>query len=509
MRSFSRYILAFACLLGGGLAAGGADQEPNSPPAPNLILPADFLNRLRESLVYLQITSQSYDTMQPWRRGEAQEHPGFGVAVGTNLLITPAANLTNVQYIKARRYGMNEYMTATIKVVDYEANLALLELDPKKLGRPLTPITFSETYVRGATAEYHWAKEDADVSSGQAVLDRAEVVATPISFARLLHYLMANCSHAAGLGELFTLQGEFIGLGCSYRSENRQAWVIPGPVINHFLADAADEKYQGFPLPGCTFNQLVDPATRAFLKLPNDQKNGLYITEVYTLGTGSDQLQPQDVLLAVDGQEINAFGRYQHPRYEWLSVEHLIGSKQVGDTIALDVWRQGQRLTLKVEARTIHAREMMIPWQEYNRQPSYLVTGGFVLQKLTRPYLTHWGSNWQGRVSPYFYRYLEKMAFKPGPERKEVVMLSFVLPHDINLGYHDLRQEVVKTFNGRPVGCLQDILEAQKADPNAPYDIIELEMENPTVVIPRNQLNAANTAIQQSYGVTAISHIEP
>ncbi len=76
-----------------------------------------------------------------------------------------------------------------------------------------------------------------------------------------------------------------------------------------------------------------------------------------------------------------------------------------------------------------------------------------------------------------------------------------MLPHAINLGYHQLRLLVVDKFNGQHVARLSDITEAQKLNPTDAFDTIEFEQDNPTVVIPRSQLKQADAQIASQYGI--------
>jgi hypothetical protein len=151
---------------------------------------------------------------------------------------------------------------------------------------------------------------------------------------------------------------------------------------------------------------------------------------------------------------------------------------------------------------------MLVPYYEYDQQGQYVVVGGFVLQKLTRKYLAAWGSNWQGKADPHLYHYFREMAFKPSDERHDIVILNLVLPAEINLGYQSLLQLVVTKYNGMPIRSIEDIIAAQKLDPQGKFDVIEFENNNPTVVIPRDQLPQADALIAQRYNIEQLAHLE-
>jgi len=59
------------------------------------------------------------------------------------------------------------------------------------------------------------------------------------------------------------------------------------------------------------------------------------------------------------------------------------------------------------------------------------------------------------------------------------------------------------------IRSIADIPAAQKLNPDSKYDVIEFEMDNPTVVIPRDQLPQADALISRSYGIGKLQNINP
>jgi hypothetical protein len=59
------------------------------------------------------------------------------------------------------------------------------------------------------------------------------------------------------------------------------------------------------------------------------------------------------------------------------------------------------------------------------------------------------------------------------------------------------------------IRSIEDISTAQKLNPESKYDIIEFELDNPTVVIPRRQLPTADQFIRRNYGIEKLSNIHP
>ena len=467
---------------------------------------ADMTEAMKQSIVYLKTSFYGYQQYQPWKHRDITESWACGSAVGPYQVLTTAWNVMDVAFIKALRYGQNEFVGAKIKVVDYESNLCLIELDPNEMSEPLKPLVFTEDYPKGAEVDFYWLSSGNHLYNGRGYLDRTRVEKTNISYERRLRYVVANTSRRTGRGQVYCVGAEPVGIAC-WSNDNKEAGVISGEAINKFLAEAANDSYNGFGAIGFATAGLLDPAMRSFLKMPPSLKTGVYVTDVYTLGTGSDVLKKADVILTIDGKDLNAYGRFMHPKYDRVYFHHLITGKAVGDTVLFELWRNGEKINLKAQVKNFKASEMLVPYHEFGHQPEYVITGGFVLQKLTRQYLAEWGDSWTGKVSPHLYHYYRDLAFKPDEKRSDIVILSYVLPANINLGYKNLSQIVVKKFNGMTIRSIADILTAQKLNPDAKYDVIEFEMDNPVIVIDREQLPMADTLIAQNYGIRKLVNV--
>ena len=59
--------------------------------------------------------------------------------------------------------------------------------------------------------------------------------------------------------------GKLAGLLLRYDSKNQVATLLPAPIIEHFLKDVADGKYDGFPSLGIEFQSTLDEQFRDYL----------------------------------------------------------------------------------------------------------------------------------------------------------------------------------------------------------------------------------------------------
>lgn len=468
----------------------------------------DLTEEMKDSLVFLETSAYGYDLSEPWKRRGLAQNWGCGCAVGEYEVVTTAENVVNLAFAKALRYGQNEFVGAEVVVVDYRTNLCLIRLDPKQLTKPLKPVKFVEEYSKGAEVDFYWLSADSRLFNGRGHLDRASVEDTRTSHGKRLRYIIANASQRTGKGEIYCAGRSAIGLAC-WSSRDNEAGVIPAETINGFLEAVRKGNYQGFGEVGFAVSELLDPAMRAYLRMPASIGGGAYVSDVYNLGTGSDVLKKGDVILRIDGFGLDPHGRFEHPKYEWLEFDHLIAARAVGEPVVFDIWRDGEKVRIEAAVKNFESSDMLVPFHEFDTQPEYVVTAGFVLQKLTREYMKEFGDDLAGEAPSHLYHYYRDLAFKPTDERRDIVILSYVLPAPINLGYTGLGQIVVSKFNGMKIRSVADILQAQKLNPESRFDVIQFEMDSPTIVISREQLPAADAFVGRNYGIDKLSNVHP
>lgn len=469
---------------------------------------SDLTEKMKSSIVYLEVSSHGYSQSEPWKYERLSESWACACAVGEYEVVTTAAGIADRAFLRALRYGQTEFVGASVTVVDYDTNLCLIRLDPNALGTPLKPLVFSEDYVKGAEVRFYWLSRDSQLYNGRGYLDRASVEPTQISHGQRLCYIAANTSQQTAKGEVYCSGSSPIGIAYA-TSQEKESTLIPGETINRFLKAAAEKSYKGFGEVGFMLSELLNPAMRTFLKMPASLVNGAYVADVYNLGTGCESLKKGDVILSIDGNALDPYGRLLHPMYGQISFSYLITSKPVGESIRFELWRDGRKMEIQTDVVSFDVSQMLVPYHEYDRQPEYIVTGGFVLRKLTRDYLLEFGKDMAGQSPPHLYHYYSDLAFKPTAERRDIVVLSYVLPAPFNLGYPGLGQMVVTKFNGMTIRSIKDISTAQKLNPESQYDIIEFELDNPVVVIPRRGLSADDQSIGRNYGITKLSNLNP
>jgi hypothetical protein len=327
-----------------------------------------------------------------------------------------------------------------------------------------------------------------------------------ISFVKNLTYFATNVSRPFGDGEVCCDESDIIGIACW--GTDSDSGIIPSETINNFLSHCKKKTYSGFAASGFNIFPLLDPTMRAYLRMPDDMKDGVYVSKVFSVGTGSGELKHADVILAINGLRLNSYGRYEHPEYKYISFEHILSKTAAGETMTFEVFRDGKKISLEIIAKKIESDNMLIPYYLYGKQPEYIVLGGFVFQQLSRDYFLLWGNDFAGKVPPHLYHYYINESFNASPERKEIVILNYVLPVETNQGYQQLSRIVVDSINGMKISSMNDISTALNKTTDSGLIEISFEMDNPVVAIAKDALPMANAQIAQLYGIPKLSNID-
>ena len=132
------------------LALGATLASVHAAPAPS---------KWERSIVTLEVTSKQYDYQQPWakRQGNIQKN---AVVVGARELLTTADGLADHTLIRAQAGGRGKWSNASLRWLDYHANLALLTSDDDALWKELRPAALaSSPPLKGEVQILRWREK--------------------------------------------------------------------------------------------------------------------------------------------------------------------------------------------------------------------------------------------------------------------------------------------------------------------------------------------------------------
>src|SRR6187399_2108171 len=138
-------VAACLALLTSPALVGAKSPPPVSAPA----APVTAVKPKELSLVRVNVTGQPYDYMRPWQKKAPFSKRALGAVLPKNRVLVTADLVANQNYVELERAESGERTGADVVVVDYEANLALVEPNDKKFLEGLTPLQLAMDTVVG------------------------------------------------------------------------------------------------------------------------------------------------------------------------------------------------------------------------------------------------------------------------------------------------------------------------------------------------------------------------
>ncbi|MBV8143082.1 MAG: PDZ domain-containing protein [Verrucomicrobia bacterium] len=496
MRKFLTLLLAIGFFQTGH---GAAEPTPEEAPAPP---------EQKGSVVRVNSTNQAYDFFRPWNKEAPFSRRGMGVLIdGGNILVT-AELVANNDYIELERADSGEKATATVQVIDYEANLAILHSTDPKFLEGMQPLQITTDVKAGDEVEVLQLESNGTPVSTKALVTTVEVGRYALEDSG---YLMFRMSCPLQFREnSFTLPivkgKKLAAFLMRYDSRSQTIDAIAGPVIQHFLVESQHQPYRGFPRAGMGFSPTRDPQLRRYLKL-QDADGGVYINQVDQGGPAAKAgIQEGDVLVAIAHTQVDPDGNYLHPVYGKLSITHLTTTEAYsGQSLMMTVIRNGDRRQLLIELFRKPVEGYAIEPYTIGKPPRYYILGGLVFQELTRQYLREWGANWL-KDAPQRLVYYDRFQSDLFPDGRKIIILTQILPTEDTVGYEQLNNLVVTKLNGRKLQNLEEFAEAAK-NPMGGFHKIEFEEDPREIYLDAQQVQEDAAQLQKTYSIPELRHL--
>jgi S1-C subfamily serine protease len=472
-----------------------------------LLLPLSAEDKL--SIVRVNVTTQSWDFLRPWGKRQPVTRRAIGAVIAGPRVLVAGELVANATYIEFESAEGGRKVPATIEAVDYEANLAILKTDDADFLKGVPILELTESAI-GDQLSIWQLENNGRLLVTNGPMTTAEVSPYPVDGAFLIYRVTAQIQSR---DSSFTLpvgkSGKLTGILMSYDNTANNANVIPAPVIKHFLRDAEDGKYDGFPRAGYGFSPTRDPSLRRYVKIPADTTGGIYITDVLKDGPADKAgLKKGDVVLAADEFPVDQDGNFPDPTYGKIPLGHYLSTRHfVGDTVKLHILRDGQKQTLA--ATLTHRDPASYVSDPYivDRAPRFYVVGGLILQELSREWLRGFGNDWARRApesAVYSDRYQAEL-YKDGP--RKLVYLTRVLPTPSTIGYEELNSLRVTKINGVALQSLNDVEKALEK-PEKGFHKIEFDDDPKVIYLDAAESEKIDKEVQRQYRLPAMKRVE-
>jgi S1-C subfamily serine protease len=490
-------------LPGAPLKAGESKPAPAAAAAVKTDVKVDEPPRV----VRVNVTNQAWDFSRPWGKRPPFSRRAVGAVLTGKRVLVSAELVANANYVEFEMPDGGARTPATIEAVDYECNLAVLRGEEEKFLDPFKPFEFTEANV-GDTINVWQLENTGVVLATGGPLTTVEVAPYPIESSFLVYRSTASIQFRDSSFVLPAVKaGRLAGLVVRYDNGSNSAEIIPTPVIQHFLKDAAKAPYEGFPRTGMAFANTRDPQLRRYANLTAN--GGIYITQVLKDSPASAAgLKSGDIVISIDGHAIDQDGNYDDPNYGKIALIHLVSTRHnVGDVVKFTILRGGAKQDLPVTLAHRDVRSYTIEPYVIDRPPKFFILGGLILQELSRQYLKEFGNEWVKRAPQelvYLDRYQNEL-FADGP--KKVVILSRVLPMPSTLGYEELHHLRITKVNGVELQSLADLPSALEKPQDGVHKI-EFDTDPGVIFLEAAGLDSDREALAKNYRLPATQRLE-
>ncbi|KAG5514752.1 hypothetical protein RHGRI_035968 [Rhododendron griersonianum] len=453
-----------------------------------------------DAVVAVLCTVAEADVFYPWRRKQEPSY-GAGLILSGRRVLTTAHSVDQYTQLEVGKEVWGPRYTATMLAVAPECDLAILTVHDDEFWNQVKPVEFGDMPSPGDKVIIDRLRKD------EAYLPLVTACVLGLGMTRysfwgtklLAFRVNVGRNGASGGGPAFDERGKCVGLKLQsqgYRSGD----FVPAEVIKHFIQDYdKNGAYTGLPLLSIKWQKMENPYLRMLMKMEHDEQ-GVLITEVGPNYPESVILKPNDVILSIDGININNDGTVPFLSGRRIEFGYLIGKKYVGDKIVIKVRRGIEICEFTTELAT---HKQFVPANIIGRPLRYYIIGGFVFTTLSFPCM-------EVMVSSSLRYLVVALLIKLRilfHNRFCFIIGSFsgtvVLKTDINAGYETeftLQNQVLVTFNDKPVEGLNSLVSMVET---CNEDFMKFTFGNKkTLVLPTNIARSRTPDILKAHSIS-------
>lgn len=422
---------------------------------------------LKKAVVKIYTVYNAYSYHNPWQTKGQKTFHGSGCIIGDNRILTNAHVVSDQMFIQVRRAGDAKRYSARVEVVAHECDLAILRLEEEEeeaeFFAGVKPIPLgSLAGIRDKVAVYGFPDGGDKLSITEGIVSRVEHVNYAHSKAYLLACQIDAPINSGNSGGPVIKDNEIVGVafqGMAGQRYENIGYMVPAPVIRHFLTDIGDGSYDGTPSLGISMQKMENPAMRRHYRMERED-TGALVNTIYPDSPAEGVLRRGDIILSIDGIKVENDGTIEFREGERTYFGYLFQKKFIGDPVELEILREGGKMEVTIRLSKPVDFDRLVPHMQHDVAPTYFIFGGLVFEPLTLNYLREFGSDSDWYLYAPTALMHEYLNGEPTRERRQVVVLTEVLADSSNVGFQEFGDNIIETVNGRKISTIRDVMEA-------------------------------------------------
>lgn len=447
---------------------------------------------VKKALVKVYTSHQLFDYLSPWQYGQSANSTATGFIIDGERIITNAHAVLNSKFLQVRKEGDSKKYKAVVKFTSEEYDLALVEIEDKSFFNGTVPLKLGTLpEIQEKLTVYGYPLGGDKLSTTQGIVSRMEHNTYTLTNRKFLIGQTDAAINSGNSGGPVVSKGKVVGVAfAGLNSADNIGYFIPVNILNNFLEDIKDGKYDGPPLLGVEWLELESPSHRRMLGI-EDKTGGILIKKVFKNSPFEGVLQKNDVLMKLDNYPIEYDGTIEFRKNEKTDFSYVNQQKKYGDNLSYEIIRDKKIKTGQVKLNKKDIKYTVVTDVTIETPPSYMVYGGLLFEPLTSNYMA-------GVVEKLGSVYDKEELYK---DYKQLVVLVRVLPFDVNLGYTDAEHEIIVKVNGEKYKDFKDF--AQKVK-NVKSGFIVFENDNgDEIVLDVKEVEEQREALMQNYNISS------
>lgn len=457
-----------------------------------------------KGVVKVEVDMLVQDYAMPWQTRGYSSGIGTAFLVGKKKFMTNAHVVSNAERIYISQYGDSRKIPARVKYIAHDADLALLEIDDFTQFEKLPYLEFSKDLpqLEDEVRVIGYPVGGNRLSVTRGVVSRIDFIPYAHSGAQSHLAIQVDAAINPGNSGGPVLMGNKV-IGVAFQGISNAkgtGYVIPYSVVNRFLKDIKDGRYDSYVDLGATLFPIINPAMRKALHLNNDEK-GVLVGSVLKGASADGFLEVGDVIVKVDGYEVDSSGMIVLDG-DKIKMEELVERRFAGDSLTMLVVRKGKEEKVSLKLKPLRTADLMAV--EYEKKPRYVIFGGMLFQPLQYNVISALKI-----PNAAFLLEMDRFIEKGDEDKEEIILITSVLDDEINARMSGGGKLILEKVNGEKVKSLSHLYQIlyQEGGDKGEYVVIETKGSSVPFVFERKMVNEANERIARKYLINSNAYL--